>query len=151
MGAAEGVSQPCHTCANVEVMTLIFNLNFMYSGKYVRNIEDGSTVWRSVVLYGDHVSAGIVSRCIYDPSVLPFCSLFFQDLSPFICGEESFGTGSDHVREKDGMWAVLAWLSILAHMNQDPTKVSLFQQPIIIPKREQYAGDDLIFPPYRQS
>ena len=31
-----------------------------------------------------------------------------------ICGEESFGTGSDHVREKDGLWAVLAWLSIMA-------------------------------------
>ncbi|KAJ8655022.1 hypothetical protein O0I10_009228 [Lichtheimia ornata] len=35
-----------------------------------------------------------------------------------ICGEESFGTGSDHVREKDGLWAVLAWLSILAHVNK---------------------------------
>mmetsp|Transcript_33181 Transcript_33181/g.105770 ORF Transcript_33181/g.105770 Transcript_33181/m.105770 type:complete len:540 (+) Transcript_33181:116-1735(+) len=35
-----------------------------------------------------------------------------------ICGEESFGTGSDHVREKDGMWAVLAWLSILAFRNK---------------------------------
>jgi phosphoglucomutase len=32
-----------------------------------------------------------------------------------VCGEESFGTGSDHIREKDGIWAVLAWLSILAH------------------------------------
>ncbi|XP_071952192.1 phosphoglucomutase-1-like [Antedon mediterranea] len=31
-----------------------------------------------------------------------------------LCGEESFGTGSDHIREKDGLWAVLAWLSILA-------------------------------------
>ena len=31
-----------------------------------------------------------------------------------LCGEESFGTGSNHVREKDGLWAVLAWLSILA-------------------------------------
>ena len=31
-----------------------------------------------------------------------------------ICGEESAGTGSDHVREKDGLWAVLAWLNILA-------------------------------------
>ncbi|MBU2840847.1 alpha-D-glucose phosphate-specific phosphoglucomutase [Acidithiobacillus thiooxidans] len=30
------------------------------------------------------------------------------------CGEESFGTGSDHVREKDGLWAVLAWLSVIA-------------------------------------
>ncbi|CAN1265076.1 Phosphoglucomutase, chloroplastic [Linum perenne] len=36
-----------------------------------------------------------------------------------ICGEESFGTGSDHIREKDGIWAVLAWLSIIAHKNKD--------------------------------
>ena len=35
-----------------------------------------------------------------------------------LCGEESFGTGSDHVREKDGLWAVLAWLSILAKANE---------------------------------
>jgi len=35
-----------------------------------------------------------------------------------ICGEESFGTGSDHIREKDGIWAVLAWLNIIAHENQ---------------------------------
>jgi phosphoglucomutase len=35
-----------------------------------------------------------------------------------ICGEESFGTGGDHVREKDGIWAVLAWLSILAKKNE---------------------------------
>lgn len=35
-----------------------------------------------------------------------------------ICGEESFGTGSDHIREKDGLWAILAWLSILAYKNQ---------------------------------
>ncbi|HUW98458.1 MAG TPA: alpha-D-glucose phosphate-specific phosphoglucomutase [Acidiferrobacter sp.] len=32
-----------------------------------------------------------------------------------LCGEESFGTGSNHIREKDGLWAVLMWLSILAH------------------------------------
>ena len=36
-----------------------------------------------------------------------------------ICGEESFGTGADHVREKDGLWAVLAWIAILAHKNAD--------------------------------
>jgi phosphoglucomutase len=39
------------------------------------------------------------------------------DYTPFLCGEESFGTGSNHVREKDGLWAVLAWLSILADAN----------------------------------
>lgn len=42
--------------------------------------------------------------------------------TPFLCGEESFGTGSSHVREKDGMWAVLAWLQILASKNQDESK-----------------------------
>ncbi len=31
-----------------------------------------------------------------------------------VCGEESFGTGSNHVREKDGLWAVLFWLNIVA-------------------------------------
>lgn len=34
-------------------------------------------------------------------------------------GEESFGTGSDHIREKDGLWAILAWLSLFQHKNAD--------------------------------
>ncbi|KAL8686902.1 MAG: hypothetical protein Q9224_005307, partial [Gallowayella concinna] len=42
-----------------------------------------------------------------------FCALMdTQKMS--ICGEESFGTGSDHIREKDGLWAVVAWLNIIA-------------------------------------
>lgn len=42
-----------------------------------------------------------------------FCNLFdAHKLS--ICGEESFGTGSNHVREKDGLWAICAWLNVLA-------------------------------------
>lgn len=40
-----------------------------------------------------------------------------------ICGEESFGTGSNHVREKDGVWAVLSWLSILAHTGKSVREV----------------------------
>lgn len=40
-----------------------------------------------------------------------------------ICGEESFGTGSDHIREKDGMWAVLSWLSVLANVDQSVEKI----------------------------
>jgi phosphoglucomutase len=39
-----------------------------------------------------------------------------------LCGEESFGTGSNHIREKDGIWAVLAWLMILADKNVGVTK-----------------------------
>jgi len=40
------------------------------------------------------------------------------DYTPFLCGEESFGTGSDHIREKDGIWAVLAWMSVLKGANE---------------------------------
>lgn len=37
-----------------------------------------------------------------------------------LCGEESYGTGSNHIREKDGLWAVLCWLSLLAKTGQTP-------------------------------
>jgi phosphoglucomutase len=40
-----------------------------------------------------------------------------------ICGEESFGTGSDHVREKDGLWAILLWLNILAVRGQSVAQI----------------------------
>ena len=40
-----------------------------------------------------------------------------------ICGEESAGTGSDHVREKDGLWAVLLWLNILAKRRQASAEI----------------------------
>lgn len=42
-----------------------------------------------------------------------FCALF-DTKKMSICGEESFGTGSNHIREKDGLWAVVAWLNIIA-------------------------------------
>jgi len=35
-----------------------------------------------------------------------------------LCGEESFGTGSPHIREKDGLWTILAWLQVLAKNNE---------------------------------
>jgi phosphoglucomutase len=40
-----------------------------------------------------------------------------------LCGEESFGTGSDHVREKDGLWAVLFWLNLLAAKKQPVSEI----------------------------
>ncbi|MCJ1440660.1 MAG: Phosphoglucomutase-5 [Stictis urceolatum] len=42
-----------------------------------------------------------------------FCALFDSNKMS-ICGEESFGTGSNHIREKDGLWAVVAWLNVIA-------------------------------------
>jgi phosphoglucomutase len=47
-----------------------------------------------------------------------FCGLFDADKMN-ICGEESFGTGSNHVREKDGVWAVCAWLNIVAGIGME--------------------------------
>ncbi|RYP76386.1 hypothetical protein DL771_001825 [Monosporascus sp. 5C6A] len=57
-----------------------------------------------------------------------FCALFDADKLS-ICGEESFGTGSNHIREKDGMWAVLAWLNIIAGLGEahPDTKPSIKQ------------------------
>jgi len=47
-----------------------------------------------------------------------FCNLFDSNKLS-ICGEESFGTGSNHIREKDGCWAVVAWLNIMAVMGKE--------------------------------
>ncbi|KAJ3106132.1 Phosphoglucomutase-2 [Phlyctochytrium planicorne] len=53
-----------------------------------------------------------------------FCSLMDAGWMA-ICGEESFGTGSDHIREKDGLWAVLAWASIVAYESKTDPSVTL--------------------------
>jgi len=45
------------------------------------------------------------------------------DLS--LCGEESFGTGSDHIREKDGIWACLAWLNVIAGLEKSVENILL--------------------------
>ena len=47
-----------------------------------------------------------------------FCNLFDQKKMS-ICGEESFGTGSNHIREKDGLWAIVAWLNIIAGVAEE--------------------------------
>mmetsp|Transcript_5243 Transcript_5243/g.5595 ORF Transcript_5243/g.5595 Transcript_5243/m.5595 type:complete len:1057 (+) Transcript_5243:74-3244(+) len=61
-----------------------------------------------------------------------------KDYTPFICGEESFGTGSDHVREKDGIWAVLAWLSILGAENTDTSKPLVSAEDIVTAHWKKY-------------
>jgi len=45
------------------------------------------------------------------------------DLS--LCGEESFGTGSNHIREKDGIWACLAWLNVIAGLEKSVENILL--------------------------
>jgi phosphoglucomutase len=60
------------------------------------------------------------------------------DYTPFICGEESFGTGSNHVREKDGLWAVLAWLSILADANPNPSEKLVTVEDVVTEHWKKY-------------
>lgn len=56
-----------------------------------------------------------------------FCALFDADKLS-ICGEESFGTGSNHIREKDGLWAVVAWLNIIAGLGEKTSTAPSIKQ-----------------------
>ncbi len=67
----------------------------------------------------DRVAKSMGILCHETPTGWKFFGSLMDAGMCTICGEESFGTGSDHVREKDGLWAVLCWLSILA-VEQEP-------------------------------
>jgi phosphoglucomutase len=62
----------------------------------------------------DRVAAGLNIPCFETPTGWKFFGNLLDAGKITLCGEESFGTGSDHLREKDGLWAVLFWLNILA-------------------------------------
>ncbi|SLN44868.1 Phosphoglucomutase [Aquimixticola soesokkakensis] len=62
----------------------------------------------------DRVAAKLGLDCFETPTGWKFFGNLLDAGKVTLCGEESFGTGSDHVREKDGLWAVLLWLNILA-------------------------------------
>ena len=62
----------------------------------------------------DRVAAAQGLNCYETPTGWKFFGNLMDDGRITFCGEESFGTGSSHVREKDGLWAVLCWLNILA-------------------------------------
>ena len=62
----------------------------------------------------DRVAAARGLDCYETPTGWKFFGNLLDAGRATLCGEESFGTGSDHVREKDGLWAVLMWLNILA-------------------------------------
>jgi phosphoglucomutase len=62
----------------------------------------------------DVVARDLGINCYETPTGWKFFGNLLDAGQITLCGEESFGTGSDHVREKDGLWAVLFWLQILA-------------------------------------
>jgi phosphoglucomutase len=62
----------------------------------------------------DRVAERLGVACFETPTGWKFFGNLLDAGRVTLCGEESFGTGSDHVREKDGLWAVLFWLNLLA-------------------------------------
>ncbi len=62
----------------------------------------------------DRVAEVLGLHCYETPTGWKFFGNLLDAKRITLCGEESFGTGSDHVREKDGLWAVLFWLNLLA-------------------------------------
>ena len=66
----------------------------------------------------DRVAEALNINCYETPTGWKFFGNLLDAGKITLCGEESFGTGSDHVREKDGLWAVLFWLNILAVRKQ---------------------------------
>lgn len=66
----------------------------------------------------DRVAAKLGLDCYETPTGWKFFGNLMDAGKVTLCGEESFGTGSNHIREKDGLWAVLFWLNILAVRQQ---------------------------------
>src|SRR5690606_33374691 len=62
----------------------------------------------------DRVADALGIPCHETPTGWKFFGNLLDAGMVTLCGEESFGAGSDHMREKDGLWAVLFWLNILA-------------------------------------
>ena len=66
----------------------------------------------------DRVANALQVECFETPTGWKFFGNLLDAGKINLCGEESFGTGSDHIREKDGLWAVLFWLNLIAVKNQ---------------------------------
>ena len=66
----------------------------------------------------DRVAQKLNIPCYETPTGWKFFGNLMDAEKVTLCGEESFGTGSSHVREKDGLWAVLCWLNIIAAKQQ---------------------------------
>jgi phosphoglucomutase len=66
----------------------------------------------------DRVAAALNLPCYETPTGWKFFGNLLDADKITLCGEESFGSGSNHVREKDGLWAVLFWLNLLARKRQ---------------------------------
>ncbi|MEP6763718.1 MAG: alpha-D-glucose phosphate-specific phosphoglucomutase [Gemmatimonadaceae bacterium] len=71
----------------------------------------------------DRVANALSLPCFETPTGWKFFGNLLDAGKITLCGEESFGTGSNHVREKDGLWAVLFWLNVLAKRGQSVEEI----------------------------
>lgn len=71
----------------------------------------------------DKVAELLGIECYETPTGWKFFGNLLSAKKITLCGEESFGTGSDHINEKDGIWAVLFWLNLLAVKKQSVEEI----------------------------
>lgn len=71
----------------------------------------------------DRVAEKLGIECHETPTGWKFFGNLLDANLATLCGEESFGTGSNHIREKDGLWAVLCWLNIIAKRKQSVAEI----------------------------
>jgi len=96
------------------------------NAKYVPGYRNGlSGVARSMPTSQaiDRVADALGIECYETPTGWKFFGNLLDSGRINLCGEESFGNGSDHIREKDGLWAVLFWLNIIAARRQSVEQI----------------------------
>ncbi|MEM9152205.1 MAG: alpha-D-glucose phosphate-specific phosphoglucomutase [Cyanobacteria bacterium P01_F01_bin.3] len=96
------------------------------NAKLIPGYKDGlSGVARSMPTSqaADRVAEKLGLDCYETPTGWKFFGNLLDADKITVCGEESFGTGSNHVREKDGLWAVLFWLNIVAERQQSVEEI----------------------------
>ena len=72
----------------------------------------------------DKVAESLGIDCYETPTGWKYFGNLLDDKRITLCGEESFGSGSDHIREKDGIWAVLFWLNLIAIKQQSVEQIT---------------------------
>lgn len=72
----------------------------------------------------DKVAEKLGIDCYETPTGWKFFGNLLDENRITLCGEESFGSGSNHIREKDGLWAVIFWLNLLAEKNQSVEEIT---------------------------
>ena len=105
-------------CDSLAILTANAHLIPAYA-KGISGVARSMPTSRSV----DRVATAMNIPCYETPTGWKFFGNLLDAGKITLCGEESFGTGSDHVREKDGLWAVLFWLNLIAVKKQPVSEI----------------------------